>query len=58
MSKPSEQTHICRRCGRKLRSDDAKRRGMGYVCHQKWMAENGKKKLFVVSSLQPPKNGV
>lgn len=53
-----EQTHICRRCGRKLRSEEAKQRGMGYVCYQKWMAEDNHKKLFRVSSLQSRKDGV
>lgn len=53
-----EQTHICRRCGRKLRSEEAKQRGMGYICYQKWMAEDNHKKLFRVSSLQLPKDGV
>lgn len=53
-----EQTHICRRCGRKLRSEEAKQRGMGYVCYQKWMLENNKKKLFTISSLQSTKDGV
>lgn len=57
MSK-KEQTHICRRCGRKLRSEEAKQRGMGYVCYQKWMAEDNKKKLFNVPSLHLSKDGV
>lgn len=57
MSK-QEQTHICRRCGRKLRSEEAKQRGMGYVCYQKWLSENKKKKLFKISSLQSTKDGV
>lgn len=53
-----EQTHLCRRCGRKLRSEEAKKRGMGYICYQKYMAENKKKKLFMISSLQSTKNSV
>lgn len=53
-----EQTHICRRCGRKLRSEESKQRGMGDVCYNKWLAEENKKKLFSVDSLQPPKDGV
>lgn len=53
-----EQTHICRRCGRKLRSEEAKQRGMGLVCYQKRMAENNRKKLFKISSLHSPKNSV
>lgn len=51
MMNNQEQTHICRRCGRKLRSEDAKQRGMGYVCYQKALSENKKKKLFTISSL-------
>ena len=46
-----EQTHICRRCGRKLRSDESKQRGMGDTCYRKWQAEQNKKKL-VSASLQ------
>ena len=57
MSK-QEQTHICRRCGRKLRSEEAKQRGMGAVCYQKWMSEDRHKKLFSVSSLHHSKNSV
>lgn len=53
-----EQTHICRRCGRKLRSEEAKQRGMGTVCYRKWLSENKKKKLFTISSLQSTKNNV
>ena len=57
MSK-QEQTHICRRCGRKLRSEEAKNRGMGYICYQKYLAEGTKQKLFKVSSLQSSKEDV
>ena len=57
MSK-QEQTHICRRCGRKLRSEEAKQRGMGYVCYQKWIAEDTHKKLFRISSLHSSKDSV
>ena len=53
-----EQTHICRRCGRKLRSEEAKQRGMGCVCYQKWIAEGNRKKLFTVSSLHSSKDSV
>lgn len=52
------QTHICRRCGRKLRSEEAKQRGMGPVCYQKWMAEDNHKKLFKVPSLHSSKDSV
>lgn len=27
---------ICKRCGRRLRTDDAKERGMGKVCWEKY----------------------
>ena len=53
-----EQTHICRRCGRKLRSEEAKKKGMGSVCYKKWMSENNHKKLFSVSSLHSSKDSV
>lgn len=53
-----EQTHICRRCGRKLRSEEAKQKGMGPVCYKKWMAEDNHKKLFRVSSLHSSKSSV
>jgi hypothetical protein len=53
-----EQTHICRRCGRKLRSEEAKAKGMGPVCYQKWISEEHKKKLFSVNSLHSSKDGV
>lgn len=53
-----EQTHICRRCGRKLRSEEAKQKGMGPVCYQKWMSEDRHKKLFNISSLQSTKDSV
>ena len=46
------QTHFCRRCGRKLRSDVSKERGMGEVCYNKWLIEDNHKKLFSSSSLQ------
>lgn len=57
MSK-EEQTHLCRRCGRKLRSEDAKKKGMGPVCYQKWIAEGNHKKLFRVPSLHSSKDSV
>ena len=53
-----KQTHLCRRCGRKLRSEEAKQRGMGYVCYKKWMTESKKNKLFTISSLQSAKDSV
>lgn len=47
-----EVKHICRRCGRRLKSLDSQKLGMGPVCYAKWMAESSQKKLFKISSLQ------
>lgn len=45
-SKNQNQVHLCRRCGRKLKSEESKSRGMGESCYKKWIAEHGHKKLF------------
>ena len=50
-----EVKHICRRCGRRLKSLDSQKLGMGPVCYAKWLAESGQKKLFQISSLQSDK---
>lgn len=47
-----EVKNICRRCGRRLKSLDSQKLGMGPVCYAKWLAESGQKKLFQISSLQ------
>ena len=47
-----EVKHICRRCGRRLKSLDSQKLGMGPVCYAKWLAEGSQKKLFQISSLQ------
>lgn len=47
-----EVKHICRRCGRRLKSLDSQKLGMGPVCYAEWLAESGQKKLFQISSLQ------
>lgn len=47
-----EVKHICRRCGRRLKSLDSQKLGMGPMCYAKWLAESGQKKLFQISSLQ------
>lgn len=47
-----EVKHICRRCGRRLKSLNSQKLGMGPVCYAKWLAESGQKKLFQISSLQ------
>lgn len=36
---------VCKRCGRKLRSDEAKERGMGKVCWEK-SQHTSKHRLF------------
>ena len=54
----SNQTHLCRRCGRKLRSDVSKERGMGEVCYNKWLIEDNHKKLFSSPSLTTSKKSV
>lgn len=52
------ETHICRRCGRKLKNEQAKKIGMGACCHKKWLNEQTRKKLFMVNSLHSPKNNL
>lgn len=47
-----EVKHICRRCGRRLKSLDSQKLGMGPVCYAKWLAESSQKKLFQIYSLQ------
>ena len=47
-----EVKHICKRCGRRLKSLDSQKLGMGPVCYAKWLEESGQKKLFQISSLQ------
>ena len=38
---------ICLRCGRKLKNEDARKRGFGKICFEKWKAsQNNKQKLF------------
>ena len=36
----------CKRCGRKLRTEEAINRGMGITCWRKWQNENNHKKLW------------
>ena len=36
----------CKRCGRKLKTEEAINRGMGIVCWRKWQNENNHKKLW------------
>ena len=37
---------VCIRCNRKLKSPEARLRGMGDVCWKKYQQEQAKKKLF------------
>lgn len=55
---PPESTHLCRRCQRKLKNEASTARGMGETCYKKWLAENQRKKLFSVDSLQSIKNSI
>ena len=36
----------CKRCARKLRTEEAINRGMGITCWRKWQKENNHKKLW------------
>ena len=47
-----EVKHICKRCGRRLKSLDSQKLVMGPVCYAKWLSESSQKKLFQISSLQ------
>ena len=38
----------CIRCGRKLKSQEAKERGMGKVCFEKYQKSKNARKLFEV----------
>ena len=45
--KTEEVDHpVCIRCNRKLKSPEARLRGMGDVCWKKYQQEQAKKKLF------------
>ena len=58
MSDAQDQVYLCRRCGRKLKSEASQEKGMGPSCFKKWIAEHGHKKLFSISSLQMKKGSV
>jgi hypothetical protein len=45
--KQKEYSH-CLRCGRKLKSKEARERGMGIVCFNKSITENKNKPLFTI----------
>ena len=36
----------CKRCGKKLRTEEAINRGMGITCWRKWQKENNHKRLW------------
>jgi len=46
MLNPNQETHICRRCGRKLKTPESQKRGMGNTCFAKWSQEDTHKQLF------------
>ena len=37
---------LCFRCGRKLRSEESRKLGMGPVCYRKWQNEQNTKPLI------------
>lgn len=41
-------TFICRRCGRKLKTPEARDRGMGKICWEKSRVTEAKKPLFEI----------
>lgn len=51
----TKETSLCRRCGRKLRSEESKARGMGETCYKKSQSEAVHKKLY---TLQTPKTSI
>ena len=51
ISKASEciaESKTCKRCGRKLKSEQSKELGFGCVCYKKYLAENRLKPLFIM----------
>ena len=42
------ETCFCKRCGRKLKSDESKERGYGKICYEKAQNKEKIKKLFEV----------
>jgi DNA-directed RNA polymerase subunit RPC12/RpoP len=45
-SKQNSQHRLCFRCGRKLKSDESKERGMGPTCWKKYQEEQSTQPLF------------
>jgi hypothetical protein len=56
--KTSDQTYLCRRCGRKLKSIESQERGMGITCYNKWYNKQEHKILFTVNTLQSVQSSV
>ena len=42
----NKEVAYCKRCGRKLKSEEAKARGYGLICFKKAQKEKSQKKLF------------
>lgn len=51
-NKQENIVHLCRRCGRVLKSEESKALGMGPVCYEKVIKDNNCRKLFSMKSLQ------
>lgn len=45
---------VCKRCGRKLKSEEARLRGMGKICWLKYHTESERKPLFEVKDANSP----
>lgn len=48
MENQDRPKNICRRCGRKLKSDKSKTLGFGPTCYKKFMEESKLIPLFVI----------
>ena len=52
LQQQDNETVFCRRCGRKLKSEQAKQLGFGPTCYKRYIKEttmSTRKKLFVVN---------
>lgn len=50
--KEEQNTHICRRCGRKLKSPEAIALGFGATCYKKFLEQPKLKPLFTVKKIK------
>lgn len=50
MENQDKPKHICRRCGRKLKSDESKALGFGPTCYKRFMEETKLIPLFVMNT--------